>query len=537
MPEYPLKQQKDERATVLTTSQPHSRFLPLGILFLIIIAYATVVVAHWNEGYIDFGDGNYMYISWRLTQGAVLYRDILAPQPPMHFVVGWILAKIAQVAQIRPLYVFRCFSLLLHALMIYICYKLTQRVAALVGIRGQKAAWFGVTAALVYTLLPIGFWWSLGYQSEPLEIVFLYSALALLIGHMNTQTAVGAGILTALATLTNMTAAPYALLFVAYLAIRERRYFLPYVGALVAVWGGVTVACELLTGAYLENVILNQVGSFPRKEFLPEGETLLTYALRKILQEGRDVLVLEGGAIVLALLALVRLTAERRQDSKTELVAWGFLSLMLSIVYVSKGGTMDYIFSIGEPAVAVLATMVLASTWGRLRSWSPRKCFHSTSPVASIFAYALLLIVMFAPGIGFIWGTLKQRSYELDEYRTKQIVELIREKTQPGDEILSPPYYAFLAQRKIVADYSEIFLWTLKYYNEKQDKTPGRGIEAVEKITRALEEKKIRLVILDLDQTGRIPEIKKAIETHYRPIRTTELKTLNTRLMIYEPAG
>ena len=100
---------------------------------------------------------------------------------------------------------------------------------------------------------------------------------------------------------------------------------------------------------------------------------------------------------------------------------------------------------------------------------------------------------------------------------------------------MSPPYYAFLAQRRIAEDYSEIFLWSLKYHNEKLDGIRGRGVETVERIARLLNEKKIAFVVLDLDQTGRIPEIREALDRNYIPVRQDELRTLNTRLMFYEP--
>ena len=44
------------------------------------LVWLAVGIATLNEGYIDFGDGNYMYISWRMSEGAMLYRDILSPQ-------------------------------------------------------------------------------------------------------------------------------------------------------------------------------------------------------------------------------------------------------------------------------------------------------------------------------------------------------------------------------------------------------------------------------------------------------------------------
>ncbi len=516
---------------------PNAAVCPRGaaaLLSLAALAYAVLVVSHWSDAYVDFGDGNYLYISWRLSEGATLYKDLLAPQPPMHFLFGWLLAKFATLTHLPMLYVFRSFSVLLHLCMACLAAILACKVATLTG-RDSRRGTIGALAGFVYLFLPIGFWWSLGYQSEPLEIVFLYGALLALLAGQRSRSAVAAGILAAAASLTNMTAAPYALFFLLYLVVRERQRALPYLVALILVWGGCTLILELKTGAYLENVIFNQVGSFPRKEFLPAGENVLTYAWRKILNEGRDVLALEGGFIILALVGLVHTVRAGRHSPRLELFVWSALALMASIVYVSKGGTMDYIFTIGEPAVAILTAIAVADLVSDNSSAQRLPWHKNTLPLAYLVTAVALIVVVWAPAIGFVARTLRQETFELDAYKTRQVVELMRQHTTEHDAVLAPPFYAFLAQRRIIADYSEIFLWTLKYYNEKQDKQRGRGVTSVEKIASALRARSIAFVALDLDQTGRIPEIKTAIDEHYRPLRQSEFRTLNTRLMFYVP--
>lgn len=519
-------------------AQQRTAFRPGLVVLLAAIAYAVIVVSHWSEGYIDFGDGNYLYISWRLSEGAVLYRDVLAPQPPLHLMTGWMLAKLAGFMGLPGLYTFRAFSVLLHVLMACIVAWLGRGVCRVLG-KEEMGAAVGTLAAVIYLLLPIGFWWSLGYQSEPLEIVFLYGSLGLLLRGCCRGSAVLAGLVAALATLTNMTAAPYALVFLLYLAVRERDRWLPYAVAFFGLWGAVTFGMEAATGAYLENVILNQVGSFPRKEFLPPGETLLTYAWRKITSEGRDILALEGGYIVLALVGLYGALRACRPSAKVELACWSALGLMASVVYVSKGGTMDYIFTIGEPAVALFAAwfiVMLHRGWKTLDEERAVGAFLlNTLPLLRWVVGCVIGVVVIGPGLGFVWRTLRQETYELDAYRTRQVVELMRQHAKENDVVLAPPFYAFLAKRRIIEDYSEIFLWTLKYYNEKQDGVRGRGVVTVEKIAAALRAQNVAFVALDLDQTGKIPEIRSAIEAFYQPLRQKEFRTLNTRLMFYVP--
>lgn len=196
---------------------------------------------------------------------------------------------------------------------------------------------------------------------------------------------------------------------------------------------------------------------------------------------------------------------------------------------------MDYIFCLGEPYVAAFAAMAVAHVIPPVQGIKWRELFLDTTPLSRWVLFLGLGLVTLAAPIGFIRATLAQRSYELDAHTTEQVVNQIRRRVPEDGLVLSPPYYAFLAQRRIAEDYSEIFLWSLKYHNEKLDGIRGRGVETVERIARLLNEKKIAFVVLDLDQTGRIPEIREALDRNYIPVRQDELRTLNTRLMFYEP--
>jgi hypothetical protein len=197
---------------------------------------------------------------------------------------------------------------------------------------------------------------------------------------------------------------------------------------------------------------------------------------------------------------------------------------------------MDYIFTIGEPFVAVFCGYLLfhfhrKHTAGLFHGFT----WRDSAPLAGLAAGMALAVAFLAPGVAHSWATLKQRTYELDAHTTMQVVDQIRRNTPPDGLIRAPPYYAFLAQRRIAEDYSELFLWTLKYLNELQDGQRGRGVQTVERIANLLREKKIAFIVLDLDQTGKIPEIRQAIDENYEPKRLQELRTLNTRLMFYAP--
>lgn len=507
-----------------------------GWVWSLILAavYCAIVLPFWNRGYLDFGDGNYMYISWRLAHGAVLYRDILAPQPPMHFLAGVSIVKMAELVGADMLFAFRTFSMLLHVLTLLLVIKISRRVL----FSSASTLWpgvgqvFSLIGGAVYLVLPLGFWWSLGYQSEPLETVFLLASILCLLRE-GFRGAIFGGVFSALACLTNMTAAPVAVVTFVYLLWRKRNLVIPYAGALAAVLLLVTGAMELATHSYLDNVILNQVGSFPRKEFLPPGQNVFTYAMDKIWREGGDVLALEGTFIGLALLGWC-VYLRRARGWPADFLALSAFVGFGSIIYVSKGGTEDYIFTLGEPFVAAFAAFALFVVWKAAHE-SPEGAPHPVRRgiFAAIAMGALLIICI--PGLKHSWATLHQRTYELNDYETQHIVEEMQRNSKPDGLVLSPPFYAFLAKRKIAEDYSELFLWSLKYWNEKQDKEVGRGRKVVEKLAELLRERKIDYIALDLGQTGRIPEIREQIEANYRPLRAKEYQTLNTRLQFYVP--
>lgn len=489
--------------------------------------YAMLVLLHWNRGYLDFGDGNYMYISWRLSQGAVLYRDILAPQPPMHLLIGAAIAKIGSLLPLpHLLYAFRTFSLLLHLATMVLVYKVGVRMAG-------AARLVGVLAAAIYLLMPIGFWWTLGYQSQPLLVFFLLITFYLQLNGCY-PCAAASGVAGALAALTNMTTVPYLLLLAVYNLVRRPRLFLPFVLPLAIIVALVITGAELYTHAYLDNVIRNQVGAFARKELLPPGQNGITYALGKLYREGTEVLRLEGSYVVLACIGLA-LYARRAPAKVRELALLFCIASFGAIVYVAKGGTENYVFSVAEPYVALMAGFGIATLLPEL--W-PRRRGTLLRDLSPLFGATGLMLAVFCTcwvGLQHSWHTLNQDTYELPEHETMRVVDQIRRNSKPDDLVLAPAFYAFMAQRRIAADYSELFLWRLKYLNERVDGVHGRAHEIAERLAKMISDRKIAFMALDLDQTYTIPEIKAAVDANYQPQLDKPFKTLNTPIMYFKP--
>jgi hypothetical protein len=499
------------------------------LLILGALIYAVVVPLHWSEAYIDVGDGNYMYISMRMTQGQVLYRDIMAPQPPVHLCIGYSLVRIANVFGFHPLYAFRAFSLIAHLG--------TYLLIFLLGLRLFKHVDSATVAALLYLFLPEGFWWSLGYQSEPTEIIFLLLSLYFILSEKKSSLVLAA-VFSMLAVFTNMTAAPYVLFTALYLLVRRRKICLYYIIPLALLVGlGVTVS-EMLTGAYFDNVIFNQVGTFPQKEI--GGETAIQYAIRKIPTEFKDVVVWEGVIILLSVFGLFIFLAKSQHPLK-EYIGWFTFFSWCSIIFVAKGGTMDYIFTLGEPYVALFAGYFCTWFFGKIRTVSPYGSsrptyWQDTTPFLRPILFVFMLILMFFVGGRFVVGTLKQQTFEILEGDTRKIKYYINKYSNPGDMILAPPYFAFLTGRTLIEEYSEIYIWYIKYWNETiLFKEPGEGVKKVKLIAESLKNHELPIVVLDLRMTGSLPEVKEAINKYYKPLIKEPFQTLNTQMHLFVP--
>ena len=484
-----------------------------GLLGLFALVYAAIVAPAFSVAYIDFGDGNYLYIAGRLADGLVLYRDILAPQPPAHLLLGSLLIRIGRSlgGVEAQLYTVRTFSLLLHLATMLLIWAIARRLFA----RASTALW----AAAIHLALPLGFWWSLGYQSEPLEMFFLLASFLCIIQWERWSLA-AAGLLAAAGISTNMTAVPYAGWVALFLLWHDRRRALYYIAPLgVAVAAVVGLGEWFSGGHYLENVFFNQVGTFPHPDVIrsvPEGapfrtlRTILGYALPKIMNEGLDVLHLEGlfvAAAIAGLLLYLRRGSElampphddthpEARDYHRRFVGWYAFWSFLSIAFVSKGATMDYIFTIGEPFVALFAAYLIVHVIHRAFA-REAAAGRPRAPILRSVLVALGLLILFARPAVWVYGIVaREQALELRARDVQRIRAAILEHSKPGDAILAPPYYAFIAQRRLVEEYSELFIWHIKYLlEERVERTPGVGMRKVQNIAAALRAKAIPVVV------------------------------------------
>ncbi len=502
--------------------EPKSRNLPLLVFIGVCLSYLALMISHISLAYLDFGDGNYLYIARRMLQGVVIYRDILSPQPPLHLYTGTLLLKIGDWLG-NPLFTVRVFTLLLRAIHAGLIYYLASRIFLDV-----NKKWLPFLAGTVYLFLPIGFWWSRGYQSEPLEILWLLISIGFMI-RWTPKSMAGAGLFAGLGVLTNMTAAPYLLLTIGILALYDRKKLFWYAIPALSLLALATLIFQLYTqGMFLQNAILDQVGTYPK-------ENTLGYMLGKIKWIGGIILHLEGPLIIASLLGLILYykTHIHGKIKTSPLPVFLFLyslATLGSFVYATKGGTVDYIFTLGEPAVA------LFSVYGIYRS---TQALVKAKPFW-LEAFAIGVVLMLGlPGYKQNINTLKGINYELPSESVKGIITLIQDHSKPGEAIFSPPYFAFLAERPLAGEFSEQYVWFMKYFNwmAYREGNPA-NMEHLENIGEMFSRREIKIVLLNIDprrgqQTGKIMPFRMPVDAFYHPAGKVDMR--NETLTVFFP--
>jgi 4-amino-4-deoxy-L-arabinose transferase-like glycosyltransferase len=500
-----------------------SNHLPLLLFIGVCLGYLSLMISHITLAYLDFGDGNYLYIARRMLQGVVIYKDILSPQPPLHLYTGTVILKIGDWLG-NPIFTVRIFTLLLRVVHASLLYYLARHL-----FRDRKDSWLPMLAGAVYLFLPIGFWWSRGYQSEPLEILWLLLGMIFFVKFSPAPMA-AAGFFAALGVLTNMTAAPYMVLTFLFLLIYERKklfwwYTLP---AFTVIALAVILFQFYTEGMFLQNAILDQVGTYPK-------ENTLGYMLGKIKWIGGIIIQLEGPLIAAALLGLIYYYKENiHKKIKTSPVPVFIflyaLATLGSFAYATKGGTVDYIFTLGEPAVALFSVFGIYCL--------SQTILKQKTLVAETAAIAILLLLGI-PGYKQDANTLRGLNYELGPEQVQKTIALIDENSQPGEKVFCPPYFAFLANRPLAGEFSEQYVWFMKYANwlRYREGNPA-NLAHLEKIGEMFSNREVKIVLMNIDpsrgqQTGNIMPFRIPVDAFYHPIGQVEMR--NETLTIFLP--
>lgn len=548
------------------TENPYSlppRVLVLA-LCLIGLLYAAFEGAGMDAAYVDVGDGNYMYISSRLADGLLLYRDITSPQPPLHLYVGSLVVRVSRALGMEPLYGFRVFQILLRLTVMGLVAAITHRLF--------RCSFATLAAAVLYLILPVGHWWTQGYQSEPLELVPMCLAFFLLLDppgrRASVAAIVGAGVASALALLTNMTFAPYACFFLLYLALaprvepgehlrrlllliprrpflhrsmialaRRRDLFLFGVPFLL-LFGGTYLSFHLVAGpAFLQNVWFNQVGSFAENPFM------------RIVRDFGETMPVEGTYILLAVVG-IWIYAVRSRHEQRLFVVWYALSSIGSIVFTAKGGTRNYVFSLGEPLVAAFGAYALALLGRFAQNLAPRPAARGLDLFTRGLVVFTLVLVLTLKGNLFLLSTWLGEQNELPEAQAARILQEIRLNSERGDEIISSPFFAFMTNRRLAEEVSEEYLSAITYFNTLRGPLWPEGtpfppsfsqmeamllpvledpavqeehaiVGALMEIRQGIREQRYPIVILNQNERnlfGNLYVLRSALAEHYEPV-------------------
>lgn len=370
----------EERFTRAALTSP-----PCILLGAAAILYLFLSLMMVDLKYIDFSDSNYLYISWRIAEGEVLYKDIPSPQPPLMFFLGGSLLYLND----NDPGLIRIWQSVQHALTAF-C---VAGIAWFLFRRLRVACWAGI----LKLFMPEGVWWAAGFNSEsPMILLQCWSLLLLLSAYEKKKPGLalmGAAAISSLSCFINMTALPYAALqwfFVGYL---HRHFLLRYsLSFIIPALFMLGFMMWYSSGEYFIHVFSRQIGTYPTESLY----AFLSYAFEKLVTEGGDIIVWQGGFVFAAMAGMMVYAGHPKDEitpARPHAIWWGVFSIG-SIIFVTKGGTVEYIFTIGEPAVAVFASYFfgvlirtaqfpvdeIRSTWAQLKTPLPRPATEPAAP-------------------------------------------------------------------------------------------------------------------------------------------------------------
>jgi hypothetical protein len=468
----PPKTESRRRSPWADLTRYHILFGVAGFIYLYFCLSAIDLT------YIDFGDGNYLYLSWRLSEGDRLYSELPSPQPPLHLFLGSLLVK----AGALPPVLVRTFQAMLRIATGAMVWALAREI---VGSRPISAL-----AGMIFIWMPEGVWWSRGYQSEPLLIflqcVQLHMFLRALRRPRPGLLLIAAGAVGSLGVYTNMTAVPYLGLQILYLIYRYRPGFLPFrkrkqsrtspsrPGFFWLFLLSLGIPCALLLmgmdaysgGQYLTQIWTRQIGTYPTESL---GETF-GYFYSSLVREWGDIVTFEGGFVLLAILGVLLYIGIEDRHPHALYILWWTAASLGSIIFVTKGGTVEYIFTLGEPAVAVFSAFFLQTFF--LSAEIPWRLKHIRGDMLLSLAKIFLVLLLFSTlGVkgGWLIARTMQNSMSVMEFPEKQVnavLYIINSRTEQDDEIIAPPFYAYASQQRLAAHLSYDFLLGFAYDHE-----------------------------------------------------------------------
>jgi len=461
--------------------------LALALAVLICTAWAYLSNAY---AYVDNGDGLYLYPAQRLAQDATLYREAVATQPPLVYLLAATVFKAGWgVPGVRLL------SVLMRALCVALVYLLGARLFA------RRIE--GSLAALLYALLPIGLTWDHWDNSNsPLTLVALLSAYALL--RLSPRAAIVSGVLAALALFTKDLYLPLLAATLLYLWRVRRALLAPYLAALFA---GVSLLSGLLVlyggaGAW-RDAFLGQDSSPLNGDWLVaslayvtslEGGLIVVAVVGVVLclypsppthddwtldpsrgstvqcalprqgagSGGSDLLLARtypGGAGVSPVPALDQGWARSLRSHITPNLRAGaalfapyfLLGSGAVLLATLKEGTFGTVFALAEPTVALLAAYAVVRAVQAIRAHRQ----HGPLWVGVLGLVCVSCLALVGPDRDALAPSAASTA---NAATVRDVTALIRRHAAPGTVVLVPPYYAVLTGTRLPYDVSDTYI-------------------------------------------------------------------------------
>ncbi len=477
--------------------------------FFILCIYFILKYQFISLAYLDFGDGNYLYISWRLSRGEILYRDIISPQPPVMLYFWSIWHRLIPELTAR-VHFFRAAAIFVHMAAGWMVFLLARLI-----FKNRVA---GFLALVLYLMQPIGFWWFRCIQSEPLGIVFMLISTYFLL-QPGRRNFLSGGIFSGLSVAVNMVFLPYfllvALIILCYRPNQYKQFFLGSGGILAIIFCLMTI----LTGTDVwQQVFLNQFQTYTGQ---------LPYYLNKLITFGGIIIHLEAAVIILFFFGLFHYMKQSTSSYSKVLLVLLSLQALGSYFFVTKGGTVDYIFSIAEPFLALFAAYALLTISRYFISLLRGQWPLLVKIICFIGLIHFLIVITYSP-IQYNARTLRGENYEADVDTVTNLVSLIRRNTSRDDHILAPPYYAFLAERQIIENLSSTYIFHMKYLQEDPE-----ARETMDELLEAVRNKQLPVILLNMNQLGTITPLREAVRKHYS--RTDQIRTRHEYIEVYLP--
>jgi hypothetical protein len=406
-----------------------------------------------------------------MSRGIWPYRDFLAAHPPLLYFLGAPLALIGD--GVLP---FRVFSILVMAGLGLAVWRLAYRLSRNVGCAFLAGA---------FTLFaPLGIYFSKLFIQDALVALITVAVIMLLLENSRRRVALAGG-LCVLGSLTKLTFIPLLLLLILFVHRYRREHLALFLR--VAVGGSLAAALAAQfasSGAYFSDIFAAQAS---------KGLSLANFTggVRRIWSMDWPLIL---AALPGAWLAAEELRFRRRPDHLFLLFAWLGAGLSLLLTLPAAGHDTN-LFQLAEPAMALLAA------WGVIGLAGKGKLL----PVAA--AAILLLggiVTMLAKDRVFI-----TRSNAADVTR---IVSIIGNESREGQEILAPGCYAVEAERPVMRDFYDQFLWEEKY---------GRGdpdaIGLFESIRSAMAGSRPPVAVFEADRAS-LQILAPELESGYRNV-------------------